>query len=132
MADLKTILEDILTNGGSFEQERWRSPGVMETINAEGQEVCIELMHGDTGLFDGLIGIRPEDERVRTEEVDSYGGEDQGSEYYHIWKFTLPGPDQVEQVEYIRFDGCYASHYGTDYEGYNYVRPVEKTVIVYE
>ena len=129
MADLKTILEEILSTGGSYEQEKWRSPGVMETISADGEEVCIEMLHGDTGHFDALVGLRPENERVQTESLDSYGGEDQGPEYYHIWKFTLPGTDQVE---YIRFDGCYASHYGTDYEGYNYVRPVEKTVIVYE
>jgi hypothetical protein len=36
------------------------------------------------------------------------------------------------EVSYVRFDGTYASHYGTDYDGWGFVTPREKTVIVYE
>lgn len=57
----------------------------------------------------------------------SYGGEDKGSEYYHVWKFTMEN-----EVSYVRSDGTYASHYGTDFDGWGFVTPREKTVIVYE
>jgi hypothetical protein len=134
MTKLKEILEDVLTNGGSYEQEIWRRPGQMETIEADGADVCTELMHGETGHFEAVMAVRYPDVKITTETVDSYGGEDQGSEYYHVWKFVLQedGLATGQPVEYIRFDGCYASHYGTDYEGYKYVRPTEKIVIVYE
>ena len=135
MTKLKQILEDVLTNGGSYEQEMWRKPGVMETIQADGEDVCAEFMHGDYGHFEAIMKVRYPDDKITLEGVDCYGGEDQGSEYYHIWKFSLVEDQALatgQPVEYIRFDGCYASHYGTDYEGYKYVRPTEKVVIVYE
>lgn len=134
MTKLKEILEEVLTNGGSYERKVWCSPGEMETVEADGTDVCTELMHGDIGTFESVLSVRYPDVKIATESVDSYGGEDQGSEYYHVWKFVLQEESLAtgQPVEYIRFDGCYASHYGTDYEGYKYVRPIEKVVIVYE
>jgi hypothetical protein len=61
--------------------------------------------------------------------VDSYGGEDQGSDYYTVYKFT--DNDTGEEV-YAKFQGWYQSYDGAEYESWSFVQPKEKTVIVYE
>lgn len=66
-------------------------------------------------------------EGISINVVDSYGGEDQGSDYWSVWKFT-----KDSDVVYIKFYGFYASHYGTDYLGFKIVTPQQKTVTVYE
>ena len=124
MSKLDEILKDVLTNGGSYEHQHWRTKEMTNAV-VDGEEVCKEMLHGDSGHFDELVKLRPE--KISAVVVDSYGGEDQGSEYYHVWKFTMD-----DEVSYVRFDGTYASHYGTDYDGWGFVTPREKTVIVYE
>lgn len=64
---------------------------------------------------------------IESEMVCQKGGMDQGSTYYTVWKFSRNGEDV-----YVRFDGYYASHYGTDYEGFSFVTPKEKVITVYE
>ena len=61
------------------------------------------------------------------EEVDQYGGEGQGETWYSVKYFK-------DHDVYIRTDGYYQSYNGTDFEeGYGQeVRPIEKTIIVYE
>jgi hypothetical protein len=59
--------------------------------------------------------------------VDSYGGEGQGDTYYTVRKFT-----NGDDVLYVRFNGWYSSYDGADYNNYQVVRPVEKTIVVYE
>ncbi len=63
---------------------------------------------------------------VTLEVVDSYGGEDQGSNYYAVWKFA-----KGEESYLVKFYGWYASHYGSEYEGYEFVKPKQKTITVY-
>lgn len=60
---------------------------------------------------------------VTIEHVDNYGGEDCGREYYSIYKFT-----RGDEVCYIKFDGWYASHYGSEYENMFEVKPKEVMV----
>ena len=65
----------------------------------------------------------------KLELMEDYGGEDQGSEYWAVWKFTLE--DEVaEWVEYVKFDGYYQSYNGADYQGWEFVTP--KKVMVTE
>ena len=64
---------------------------------------------------------------VSSNSIDSYGGENQGSDFWTVWEFSR-GNERV----YIKFFGYYASHYGTDYLGFSVVRPFEKTVIDFE
>ena len=59
--------------------------------------------------------------------VEDYGGEDMGSTYYAVHKFT-----RGDEVVFIKFYGYYASYNGADYEGFRFVTPKEKTVVVYE
>lgn len=65
--------------------------------------------------------------RIVYDEVDSYGGEDQGSTYYRVYCFQS-GSEKI----YIKFNGWYASHYGTEYQNFEFVTPKQRTVTVYE
>jgi hypothetical protein len=67
------------------------------------------------------------DENITFEEVDRYGGEDEGSEYWSVYSFT-----DGMQVVFIKFDGWYASYDGSTYEEFYEVQPVEKTITVFE
>ena len=124
MSGLKEILIDVFNNGGSYEYKHWKTKEMTNAV-VDGEEVCKEMLHGDSGHFDELVKLRPE--KIQAVVVDSYGGEDQGSEYYHVWKFTMD-----DETVFARFDGTYASHYGTDFDGWKFVTPQERTVIVYE
>lgn len=79
------------------------------------------MMQGDysTEVFDN--------ESITVISKDSYGGEDQGSDYWQVYSFSKDN----EEV-FVKFNGWYASHYGTDYRDYSFVTPKEKTVVVYE
>jgi hypothetical protein len=59
-------------------------------------------------------------------KVDSYGGEDMGSTYYAIYKFTRDG----EEV-FIKFYGFYTSYDGSDYRDFCQVFPKEVTKVEY-
>lgn len=80
--------------------------------------------HSERESYLKLLGMS---KGITYECVDNYGGEDCGREYYYIWKFTR-GDESVA----FKFEGWYASHYGSEYESYFQVKPVEKTVIVWE
>jgi len=58
---------------------------------------------------------------------DRFGGENQGSDYWCVWKFSKDG-----QECFVKFYGWYASHYGTDYQGWTFVTPEQKTITVYK
>ena len=70
---------------------------------------------------------QPKDwDNVTSKPVDHYGGEDCGSTYYTVYEFRIDNGDQGETF-YLRFDGWYASHYGTDYQGLSEVHPKQVT-----
>ncbi len=58
--------------------------------------------------------------------VDNYGGEDMGSTYYAVHKFT-----RDDETVFIKFFGYYASYNGADYEGFRQVFPKEVTKVEY-
>lgn len=66
---------------------------------------------------------------ISFEFVEHYGGEDQGSDYWTVYKFT---DNNTGEEVYIKFDGWYASYEGATYENCFVVQPKEKTVVVYE
>lgn len=68
-----------------------------------------------------------EDAGIAFEEVDRYGGEDQGSDYWSVYSFT----DGMEVV-FIQFQGWYASYEGSTYHEFYEVQPVEKIITVFE
>lgn len=62
-----------------------------------------------------------------TKEVDSYGGEGQGETYYTVVYF-------VDHDVYIKLSGFYTSYDGVSTDGYEYeeVKPIQKTITIYE
>jgi hypothetical protein len=61
------------------------------------------------------------------EEVDQYGGEGDGERWYSVKYFK-------DHDVYIKTNGFYSSYNGTDFD-YGYgdeVKPVQKTITVYE
>lgn len=56
-----------------------------------------------------------------------FGGEGCGDDYYCVVKFT-----DGTHVAYLKFDGWYASHYGSEFQNVFIVNPVEKLVTVYQ
>jgi len=49
---------------------------------------------------------------------ENYGGEDMGSEYWSVYSFT----NGTETV-YVKFGGYYQSFNGSEYEGFDFVKP---------
>lgn len=60
--------------------------------------------------------------------VDRHGGEGEGDEYYSVYKFK----SNLDEICYIKFRGFYASYSGAEYEECLLVKPVTKTIVVYE
>lgn len=96
----------------TFEQFKAKLMNEMESVD--------EAAYGE---FEDIEGIG------EVEEVESTGGEGRGENWsavYHLKDHDL----------YVRFNGFYMSHHGTDFEeGWDCmeeVRPTQKTVTVYE
>ena len=74
-----------------------------------------EMLHGE--VCDPLFSQLKE-QGIDYNVVASGGGEDRGSDYFHVFEFTKEG----EEPSFWKVHGWYASHYGTDYEGFNEVK----------
>jgi hypothetical protein len=94
---------------------------IFEEINDNSLECMMKHYCGDD------IETALDNQQIVYTVEDSYGGEDQGSDYWCVWKFSK-GNEEC----FVKFYGYYASHYGTDYQGYKFVKPAQKTIIVYE
>lgn len=56
--------------------------------------------------------------------VENFGGEGKGDDYYKVYHF-------IDHDVYIKFQGWYASHQGSEYEEMYEVRPKEVTTTQY-
>lgn len=83
-----------------------------------------EFVYND--LYDQVLD-RLAEKGILLELVEDVGGEGCGDTYYKVWKFT-----RNQEVLYISFNAWYASYEGATYEDYSFVKPVTKTVTVYE
>lgn len=92
------------------------------------ERIIEQLSDYDKEAF--MDGYGPEElfdnELINVNEVARYGGEDQGSEYWSVYSFSK-GSEQF----FVKFYGWYASHNGSEYQGYKFVTPKEETIIVY-
>lgn len=83
-----------------------------------------------SSLMEGWISSdtrsKLEDNNFVVECIQHHGGEDEGTEYWGIWKFTSGG-----KSVFIRFNGYYQSFCDTEYLGYEFVVPTEVMVIQY-
>lgn len=96
---------------------------LFELADKEGIEYAYpsDLIHGeiDKQFF--------ESNGIKAELLEEYGGEDCGSEYYAVIKFSTS-----EETVIIKFDGWYASYHGADYLNHYEVKPVDTTVTMYK
>jgi hypothetical protein len=70
-----------------------------------------------------------EDRGVTFKQVDSYGGEGMGDDYWLVYKFT---DITTKETVSIKFDGYYASYVGSSYHDRFEVVPKEVTVTKWE
>lgn len=98
---------------------------ILEIIFEELNESSLKCMMQE--YCDDITEIALDNQLIVYEVLDQYGGEDQGSDYWCVWKFTKDGEEC-----FIKFHGWYASNYGSDYHGWKFVTPKEKTIIAYE
>lgn len=93
------------------------------------ESILKQLSEDDKESF--MDGYGPEElfdnELITVTNVDSYGGEDMGSDYWAVYSFS-----RDNETVFIKFYGWYASHNGSEYQGYKFVTPQEKTITVYE
>lgn len=116
---LKEEVKDILDSFSNDIQVRYfYGEGVVESEQEfyKRYDYSDELRMLDSFKEKGLI----------VEFIEQVGGEEQGREYYSIYKFS-----KDEESVYVKFDGWYQSYLGAEYEGWFFVTPKEKVVTVY-
>lgn len=120
MTNLKEELTEVIQNGKSID---YRS-------------LAEEFMYGEAGDWKGESHWKtkePYDETpeglkdIDLERMEQNGGEDEGSDFYSVYKFTRGG-----ETVYIKFQGWYASFVGAEYQGFSFVEPKKKEITVYE
>ena len=107
---------------------------VKELLNEADSDIIQEFFHSEITEntkwdSDEVTEFRKKlsDAGVRFEHVDSYGGEEQGRDYWSIYAFH----DEANVV-YVKFDGWYASYHGSEYEEWFFVEPRQVQVTQFE
>lgn len=59
--------------------------------------------------------------------AEHFGGEGEGDTYYSVWSFK-----QKDTQVLVRVNGWYQSYNGAEYQDFEEVMPVQKTITVYE
>ena len=97
---------------------------VTDYLNSN-SEICEELMYEGGYTKDWETDVLP----FEYKGVDSYGGEDQGSDFYSV--ILIRNPDNHDEQYHIKFQGWYASYNGAEYDSWSFVEPKQKTITVY-
>lgn len=92
-------------------------------------EILQEFMHGEMQgrWVDSEFLAIATSAGISWESQEGYGGEDMGSEYWHVYSFT-----DGETTVYVKFDGWYASHYGSEFNEWFFVTPTQVTKTVFK
>ena len=93
-----------------------------DTINGFFESCYEDNYYGEQEDKDALTAAG-----IAVELIDNYGGEEQGSQYWSIYKFTK-GDESV----FVKFNGYYASYVGSEFQEFMFVEPKQKTITVYE
>lgn len=72
----------------------------------------------DTTAFKSALS----DAGIEFAQVDNYGGEDQGSEYWSVYSFS-----KETELQWVKFNGYYASYSGSEFDRWFFVKPVPKS-----
>ena len=98
---------------------------VTEYLN-NNREICKEMMYEDGYSKDWS---RDDNDPFEYKGVDSYDGEDQGSDFYSV--ILIRNPDDHDEQYHIKFQGWYASYDGAEYHNWSFVEPKQKTITIY-
>lgn len=125
-SDFRKSVYAVLEDGGDYKGYDWQ--GRVSDETADDIELKDTFMGGD--CHDGFAQIYQNrfGEEIKVEFVERYGGEEQGSDYWSVFKFISKTGVEL----YVKFDGYYQSYCGAEFQGYFEVEPKEKTIIVYE
>lgn len=91
---------------------------VKSFLSTQPKAILRDLMQGEDGLTDCPFVVT---------SVAEHGGEGQGDEFWHVYKF-----EQADKSCLIKFDGWYSSYDGAEYSDYFEVEPKQKVITVYE
>ena len=97
---------------------------VTEYLN-NNREICKEMMYEGGYATDWESDELP----FGYKGVDSYGGEDQGSDFYSV--ILIRNPDDHDEQYHIKFQGWYTSYDGAEYDNWSFVEPKQKTITIY-
>ena len=73
--------------------------------------------------FENEVLAKAKELYLKIEHVDNFGGEGCGDQYWSVYSFT-----KDNQTVYVKFDGWYASHYGSEFTEWFFVKPKQVTV----
>lgn len=98
-----------------------------EDVTKDYDSVCDFFMNGGSLEYDDEIRNWLTERQITAELVEEYGGEDQGSDYWSVWRFgRIVKTDRfVREEVFYKFSGWYASYVGAEFEEVFEVEPTE-------
>lgn len=100
------------------------------SLKDEVAEILQENIDLQQSLFEEYIAEENQDmlnsKGIKLTQVQQHGGEGEGDQYWTVYEF-----EKDNELVYVKFEGWYASHYGADYTGFEFVKPKQKVVTVY-
>jgi len=112
---MSTLREDLL----SFFQD--------EEVTEDYDNTCDFFMHGGYLEYDDGIRNWLAEKQIVAELMEEYGGEDQGSDYWSVWRFEriIKTDGLMREEVFYKFSGWYASYVGAEFQEVFEVEPVE-------
>ena len=122
--ELKELFTDYGKSSNMMDEECFYAPEVPDYDYSKGYNN--RKLIGTKEVFSGY-GKELTEIGVTFDNVDSYGGEGKGDQYWCVWEFT-----RGDEVVCFKFDGWYASYDGATFEDVFEVIPKQKTITVWE
>lgn len=100
------------------------------SLKDEVAEILQENIDLQQSLFEEYIAEENRDmlnsKGIKLTQVQQHGGEGEGDQYWTVYQF-----EKNNEIVYVKFEGWYASHYGCEYTGFEFVKPKQEVVTVY-
>lgn len=110
--EIKEIIDSELFEEYDHDPSQWMQEDVYSTVGE---------IESNEGKYGQTFSQEFKDEFAKLgqfKQVDHFGGEGKGDEYYTVYHF-------IDHGIYISFDGWYASHHGSEYSDMSQVIPKE-------
>ena len=107
---------------------------VRRLLNAELEPFCNDFFNSDFDMETEVWYSNDPSEafallrskQIKVTNVDSYGGEGEGEEYWSVYEFN-----RGEESVYVKFNGSYQSYDGSTYDEWFFVTPKDVVVTKY-